>query len=168
MIAVRFSPHGLPRRAQSSNQMRRRLSILTTRRPSLPSQQTGWPHHCRCSPQVWDVLSSLSSCRIPMTHGRTMSYSNTRQVLNHTEHEEEDSVVVYESPFAGMVNRLRAITLLTALAGSVGLPAVVALKGTVPSVGFVALCLSFGTGSLASTAAIHYVFSPYVFYIERM
>ena len=165
MIAVRYSQHCLPRRVQSSYQMRRMLSIVTRRRPSLPSQKSGWPHHCRCSPQVWEVLSS---CRIPMTHGRTMSYSNTRHVNNHTEHEEEDSVVVYESPFAGMVNRLRAITLLTALAGSVGLPVVVALKGTVPSAGFVALCLSFGTGSLASTAAIHYVFSPYVFYIERM
>ena len=79
-----------------------------------------------------------------------------------------ESVVVYESPFGSLVTRLRYISLLTALAGSLGLPIVVALKGTVPTGGFLALCLSFGTGTWASTAAIHYVFKPYVFSIERM
>lgn len=82
--------------------------------------------------------------------------------------DDDDPVVVYQSPFGHMVSRLRTISLLTALAGGLGLPAVVAMKGTVPTVGFIALSLSFGTGTMATTAAIHYIFSPYVFWMERM
>jgi hypothetical protein len=67
-----------------------------------------------------------------------------------------------------MVTRLRTVTLMTAVAGTLGLPAVVLFKGTTPTAGFLALCLSFATTSLSTTAAIHYVFSPYVFSIERM
>jgi hypothetical protein len=82
--------------------------------------------------------------------------------------DDDDAVVVYESPFGSMVTRLRTVTLMTAVAGTLGLPAVVLFKGTTPTAGFLALCLSFATTSLSTTAAIHYVFSPYVFSIERM
>ena len=135
MIAVWYSAHGVPRWGQFSNNARRMLSIVT-RRPSLS--------YCRHPPQAAVAI------HVPTTPAHAMAYSNTRHVQDNAENEEEeDSVVVYESPFAGMVNRLRAITLLTAATGSVGLPALVAFKGTVPTAGFVALCLSFGTGSLA-------------------
>lgn len=119
-------------------------------------------------------------------------------MANNDNDNDDAGAVVYESPFGNLVSRLRYVSLMTALAGSLGLPVVVALKGTTPTGGFLALCLSFGTGTLASTgtfykkhvftqnsasvsrhvslleisliqaAAIHYVFKPYVFYIERM
>jgi hypothetical protein len=89
---------------------------------------------------------------------------------NNNDNEDDSTApaVVYESPFGSMVTRLRTVTLLTAVAGTLGLPAVVLFKGTVPTAGFLALCASFATTSLSTTAAIHYVFSPYVFSIERI
>ena len=112
-------------------------------------------------------FASLCDIPTPFDTSRRM-YSSNSDDDDDTNAAMAGTAVVYESPFGSLVSRLRTISLLTAVAGSVGLPAVVALKGTVPSAGFVALCLSFGTGTLASTAAIHYVFSPYVFFIERM
>ena len=43
-----------------------------------------------------------------------------------------------------------------------------AIKGEVPSAGYLGLALAFVSGTLGSTAAIHFVFAPYVYSIERI
>lgn len=78
------------------------------------------------------------------------------------------TTVVYESPLATVVTRLRAVSLLSALTGSVGLPTFCILKGTMPPGGLIAFGATFTIGSVASTAAIHFVFSPYVYQIEKI
>ena len=67
-----------------------------------------------------------------------------------------------------VVTRLRSVSLLTGIIGSVGLPIVVAIKGDLPSTGMLMLGMAFVTGTLASTAAIHFVFHPYVYAIEQI
>jgi hypothetical protein len=77
--------------------------------------------------------------------------------------------IVYESPLGKLVKRLRTVSLATGVCGTLGLPLVVAIKGgDLPSTGLLAFGVAFLTGSLGSTAAIHFVFSPYVFTIERI
>jgi hypothetical protein len=77
--------------------------------------------------------------------------------------------IVYESPLGNLVRRLRTVSLATGICGTLGLPLVVAIKGgDLPSTGLLAFGVAFLTGSLGSTAAIHFVFSPYVFTIERI
>jgi hypothetical protein len=77
--------------------------------------------------------------------------------------------IVYESPLGNLVRRLRTVSLATGICGTLGLPLVVAIKGgDLPSTGLLAFGMAFLTGSLGSTAAIHFVFSPYVFTIERI
>jgi hypothetical protein len=76
---------------------------------------------------------------------------------------------VYESPLGNLVTRLRTVSLATGICGTLGLPLVLAIKGgDTPSSGLLAFGLAFVTGSLGSTAAIHFVFSPYVYTIERI
>ncbi|GAX13841.1 hypothetical protein FisN_5Lh267 [Fistulifera solaris] len=83
--------------------------------------------------------------------------------------DEEVSHVLYESPMGGIVTRLRAVSVLSAFTGSVGLPAFCAIRG-IPDVevGILAFGMTFVAGSMVSTAAIHFVFSPYVYKIEKI
>jgi hypothetical protein len=77
--------------------------------------------------------------------------------------------LLYTSPLSSVVNRLRTFSLTTCFLGTVGLPAVIAYKGgDLPSSGMMAVALLFVSGSVGSTAAIHYVFSPHIFTIERI
>jgi hypothetical protein len=83
--------------------------------------------------------------------------------------DEASSTVLYESPMGGIVTRLRAVSVLSAFTGSVGLPAFCAIRG-IPDVevGILAFGMTFVAGSMVSTAAIHFVFSPYVYKIEKI
>ena len=62
------------------------------------------------------------------------------------------SVYVYESPLANVVTRLRAVSLTTGIIGSVGLPIVLAMKGEVPSAGYLGLAMAF-VGSVNSLSS---------------
>ena len=75
--------------------------------------------------------------------------------------------ILYESPLGKIVTKLRAVSLLSAAVGTIGLPLFVALKG-MPPTGPLAFGLTFSAASLASTAGIHFVFSPYVYSLERI
>jgi hypothetical protein len=76
--------------------------------------------------------------------------------------------LVYESPLGSVVTKLRTVSLATALIGTAGVPSLLAIKGAVPEVGMLAMALMFVTGSMGSTAAIHFVFAPYVYRIETI
>ena len=81
-----------------------------------------------------------------------------------------NEILLYESPLSHIVTRLRAVSLLSAVTGSVGLPLFCALKGIggdAPT-GILAFGMMFVAGSCASTAAIHFVFSPYVYSIHQI
>jgi hypothetical protein len=83
--------------------------------------------------------------------------------------EKDKDELVYESPLGNVVSRLRTVSLCSGMIGTIGLPLVIAAKGGVlPSTGFLATGMLFVAGSLASTAAIHFVFSPYAYTIERI
>lgn len=165
MFAFRHSTHELVRWNRIPYQQVRRTLFAVPRRQWSLRRQSPTTARLLLRHRAAEEKGAAVSLHHPYD-APFRSYSTTRR--NHNETEDADSFVVYESPYGGLVSRLRTISLLTAVAGSVGLPVVVALKGTTPTAGFLALCLSFGTGTLASTAAIHYVFSPYVFFIERM
>lgn len=79
-----------------------------------------------------------------------------------------EAAIVYESPLANVVGKLRGVSLMTALVGALGVPAMVALKGTIPDAGMLAVASTFVSGSIGSTAAIHYIFGPYVYSMERI
>ena len=74
--------------------------------------------------------------------------------------------LVYVSPLGSVVAKLRTVSLLTAIIGATGVPCMIAIKGAIPEVGMLAAAMMFVTGSIGSTAAIHFVFSPYVYRIE--
>jgi len=110
----------------------------------------------------------LSSCA-----PRSFSVNGAKRTK--TTHEEEDrlglseSSEVYASPLGDLVTRLRAVSLSTGIIGSVGLPLVVALKGgDLPSTGMIAVGMTFCAGTIGTTAAIHFVFAPYVYKIQRI
>lgn len=82
---------------------------------------------------------------------------------------ESKNETVYHSPLGHVVTRLRGVSLATGLIGSIGLPLIVAAKGgDLPSTGLLAVGMTFVAGTMGSTAAIHFVFSPYVYTIERI
>jgi len=63
-----------------------------------------------------------------------------------------------------LVTKLRGVSLMTGIIGSVGLPLVVMLKGgDLPSTGMLAVGMTFCAGTIGSTVLIHYVFRPYVY-----
>lgn len=77
--------------------------------------------------------------------------------------------LVYESPLGNVVTKLRTVSLGTAFIGLTGVPCMIALKGGgIPESGMLAAALLFVSGSIGSTAAIHFVFSPYVYKIEQI
>jgi hypothetical protein len=77
--------------------------------------------------------------------------------------------IVYESPLGNVVSRLRTVSLCTGVIGTLGLPLIIAAKGgDLPSTGMLATGLLFVAGSLGSTAAIYFVFSPYAYTIEQI
>ena len=77
--------------------------------------------------------------------------------------------LVYESPLGNVVTKLRTVSLGTAFIGMTGVPCMIALKGGgIPESGILAAALLFVSGSIGSTAAIHFVFSPYVYKIEQI
>jgi len=76
---------------------------------------------------------------------------------------------VYESPLGNLVTRLRTVSLVTGICGSIGLPLIVSIKGgDIPSTGLLAVGMAFVGGTVGSTAVVHYVFRPYVYSIERI
>lgn len=81
----------------------------------------------------------------------------------------KNDILLYESPLGTVVTRLRTVSIATGICGSLGLPLVVSLKGGVlPSTGLLAIGMTFCMMSLGSTAAIHYIFHPYVYEIYKM
>jgi hypothetical protein len=92
-----------------------------------------------------------------------------RNTATTTASSENGNIVVYESPFGTLVTKLRVVSLMTGVFGSIGLPLATAMSSSItPSTGFVALCVTFGTGTIGTTLAIQYVFGPYVYSIERI
>ena len=77
-------------------------------------------------------------------------------------------VNVYESQLGSTVNRLRAFSLMTALAGIIGVPIVMAFKGVMPETASLAAALSYVTATTASTTAVNFVFRPYVYTITTV
>lgn len=85
--------------------------------------------------------------------------------------EKEESApapVVYESPLGGTVSRLRALSLVTMLSGVIGVPCVLAVKGVVPEWGMLATAMTFVSATSASTAAVNFVFRPYIYTITAI
>jgi hypothetical protein len=74
--------------------------------------------------------------------------------------------LVYGSPVGEVVHKLRALSLVSSLFGVVGLPTVLAIKGTMPSTGMLIMSFMFVASTVGSTAFIHAVFSPYIYRIE--
>jgi hypothetical protein len=119
---------------------------------------------------------NLSSSRTSSTesdHGdEGDNDDNKRKAATTTTANDNGNVVVYESPFGALVTKLRVVSLMTGVFGSIGLPLAATFLSstavTTPTTGFVALCLTFGTGTIATTLAIQYVFGPYVYSIERI
>ena len=92
--------------------------------------------------------------------------SNTQQSSESTP---SSPPLVYESPLGSVISKLRTVSLCTALIGMTGVPCMIALKGgPIPETGILAAALLFVSGSIGSTAAIHFVFSPYVYKIEQI
>ena len=97
--------------------------------------------------------------------------STTSRTTNEDENDKKDPtpmVNVYESQLGSTVNRLRAFSLMTALAGIIGVPIVMAFKGVMPETASLAAALSYVTATTASTTAVNFVFRPYVYTITTV
>lgn len=106
----------------------------------------------------------------PLIYRCFTTATTTEQPQPQKQPQTPDKIVLYESPLARIVTRLRAVSLLSALTGSVGLPLFCAVRGIehLPSKGILAFGMTFAAGSVASTVAIHYVFSPYIYQIYKI
>jgi hypothetical protein len=145
----------------------------------------------RYEQQVLLQLRHASSCQhetVQMTHtpmleqglSNNVSLSIVPQSKTDTspskvEKESTESILqasapfVYECPFGKVVSILRSLSLCTTLIGMTGVPCMIALKGgTIPEAAILAAMLLFVSGSIGLTAAIHFVFSTYVYKIERI
>eukprot|EP00527_Entomoneis_sp_CCMP2396_P003488 CAMPEP_0198148584 /NCGR_PEP_ID=MMETSP1443-20131203/42159_1 /TAXON_ID=186043 /ORGANISM="Entomoneis sp., Strain CCMP2396" /LENGTH=359 /DNA_ID=CAMNT_0043813303 /DNA_START=165 /DNA_END=1244 /DNA_ORIENTATION=- len=82
---------------------------------------------------------------------------------------EESSILIYTSPHSGTILRLRFVTWFTGFGGAFGFPLSYASKdGDPTTIGFWALSLCFGLATMSTTAAVTYVFLPYVYSIEMV
>ena len=100
--------------------------------------------------------------------------SNVSTSTNNDENDNKDPtpptpiVCVYESQLGSTVNRLRVFSLMTALAGLIGVPVVMALKGVVPETGSLVAAISYVMATTASTTAVNFVFRPYIYSITAI
>ena len=78
--------------------------------------------------------------------------------------------LLYEGPFASLTLRLKRISLMSAVIGIVGLPALSVFYGggSIPATGQLAIIATAGVTAVGSTALLGYCFSPYVHYLERL
>lgn len=81
--------------------------------------------------------------------------------------------LLYESPLAKVVTRLRTVSLTTGIIGGVGVPMLISMKqaaglDVTASSGVLAVALLFVSASLGSTCGVHYIFSPYIYTIEQI
>jgi hypothetical protein len=109
-----------------------------------------------------DILTSDST---PNVQFKTEEKEKTKYITTNIKQEPQ---LVYESPLGNVVSKLRTVSLMTAIIGMTGVPCMIAIKGAIPEGGILAAALLFVTGSVGSTAAIHLVFSPYVYRIEHI
>ncbi|GKY90976.1 hypothetical protein MPSEU_000070400 [Mayamaea pseudoterrestris] len=95
--------------------------------------------------------------------------SNANDDGKPVEDESRISQLLYESPLGTVVTRLRTVSLATGVCGSLGLPLVISLKGgELPTTGLLATGIMFCMMSWGSTAAVHYIFHPYVYEIYKI
>jgi hypothetical protein len=129
------------------------------------TKPTRWGSARCCRP----LLCCVTRCRAPRIGIPWASSFGT--VPSHETNQtdaQQPLPLVYESPLGSVVTKLRTVSLATALIGTAGVPSLLAIKGAVPEVGMLAMALMFVTGSMGSTAAIHFVFAPYVYRIETI
>jgi hypothetical protein len=110
-------------------------------------------------------LDVLSVTGAPSVQFKIDEKEKTKETSTNIKQEPQ---LVYESPLGNVVSKLRTVSLMTAIIGMTGVPCMIALKGGIPEGGILAAALLFVTGSVGSTAAIHFVFSPYVYRIEQI
>jgi hypothetical protein len=126
-------------------------------------------------PRSWIVLKSsfdgsAGARSVPLQMSmRFQSFTTGTSDKEKEKDEGNEDSIVYESPLGNVVSRLRTVSLCTGVIGTLGLPLIIAAKGgDLPSTGMLATGLLFVAGSLGSTAAIYFVFSPYAYTIESI
>ena len=85
----------------------------------------------------------------------TSSTSNINENKEEQVKEDEEVPLVYESPLGAVVHKLRTVSLMTGIIGSVGVPCMIAIKGSLPDSGILVMAIAFVSATLGSTAAIH-------------
>lgn len=78
------------------------------------------------------------------------------------------SKTVYHSPLGNIVKKLRFVSVLTGLTGSVGVPCMIMTKSAIPETGMLVSALAFVAMTCGSSVAVHVVFRPYVYTLERI
>lgn len=174
-VPVRFTLH--LRRTPATSSLPVLFLSPTSYLDSLISSTTGI-----CSEQKakYRFLSHLLQRRryswqgLPFKRGLSTEYSSNldcskkENVVDIPTKCKKKPQLVYESPLGNVVSKLRTVSLMTAVIGMTGVPCMIALKGAIPEGGILAAAMLFVTGSVGSTAAIHFVFSPYVYRIEHI
>jgi len=74
---------------------------------------------------------------------------------------------VYESPLGAAVLRLRGVSLLSSVLSGIGLPAYLIFMKNGGDTGLWAVTTTVTTAGLSSTAALHWVFGPYVYKVDE-
>lgn len=143
---------------------------------SLPSSST--MSHCT------NVTSSRHTYYSKSTIHKCF-YSNTPPILsnkNDNDNDENNSpnneintknsnIIIYKGPFASLSKRLKRISITTAIASIIGIPTAIILQSTgdaavIPAVGQIAVGSTAILAATGSTAALSFVFGPYVNTLE--
>ena len=131
--------------------------ILYTMRRSITTTQTST---IRRRHRDGDYFSSDRQFR---------SFSINSDAVKKNNEEPTTPNIVYEGPFASLTLRLKRISLMSAIVGVVGLPALsFSFGSSVPASGQLAVVVTAGITAVGSTALLGYCFSPYVHTLERL
>jgi hypothetical protein len=159
-------PHLDPRKRSSLSRMIRNVvkksMILTYTGASLPQLPSALVS------RAFSLQTYFNASTIQQPSFQQQRWMTTEENVTKSTTTTDQIPLVYQSPLGSVVAKLRTVSLMTAIIGSTGVPCMIAIKGAVPEVGMLAVALTFVAGSIGSTAAIHFVFSPYVYRIESI
>ena len=139
---------------------------LTT--PASPSKCKS--RHVRDSYNSFYVLNARSFSGSSNSDGEGTTNKSSKKESDNSQGHGEQPVLLYEGPFAQLTLRLKRISLMSAVIGIVGLPALSMFYGggSIPVSGQLAIIGTAGVAAVGSTALLGYCFSPYVHTLERL
>lgn len=141
------------------------MSLLGVVRSSLVRQQFRPATALRTTANRFSKLRYMSSS----TNNPNDDYEDEDEDDLDTPIRDSNDPIVYESPFAMLTTRLKAVSISSAVVGAIGVPMLIHFySGEVPALGQYAVGGSTMLAACGSTVAINFCFAPYIHTLEKV